>query len=485
MDRKRKIKATHVKKVAPKKKEPKKAKEKKGDKERKEYAYSKLEDIMTVKDGRLYLYAVLQDCSSCYFAKSCEKYICVGKLIDSTVHKGAKHEMLSVTFFSRNKDELPSPSKVGSIIRIHRGETHEHNKKLQLNCDVDIKAAWLLFDPTEGNVPIAYTGKHYTWVEKDNDRLKEIRRFAKEYFAKHELESISLKEAAKSSPNDFDPVVLVLDIKKKKNKTVFKLCDDEKCVKLKVERDDFDYIAPQDVVRIRSANYVAGDKGLKKLVLNDYSRILKIPKEYKTAKNLLEALKGKKVPEDIKSLIDVYIPQTDKETVITTIKDKKQAKAVALKDLYAEAAKGKNKLFKISVNVIEVGPKDPKEWIWVHDTKTKENLKPEEVFGKGKTGTLPAGKEYYYKMQLYVKDKSVMDDTNMYIVFLCTIDGKGSEFIDIGLNKDKVTEEHYKTLKNIYKKMTRPWNVLDLVVEAVEVAGGQIVYFVVDTVLKI
>jgi len=480
MDRKKKIKATQVKKYPPKNKKSKKLKE---IKKRTEYVYSKLEDMMTLKDGRLYLYAVLLDCSSYYFSKEADKYLCVGKLIDSTVHDGAKHEYLSVTFFARNKDELPMPSKVGSIIRIHRGETHDHKKKLQLNVDVDIKAAWILFDPTEGNMPIAHTGKNYSWVEKDNDRLKEIRHFAKEYFAKNEVASISLKEATKKQPKDFDPILLVLDVKKKDNKTIYKLCDDEMSVKLVVEKGDFDYVGPQDVVRIRSTNI--DPKDIKYISINEYSRILKIPKEYKSVKVLHDTLKAKKVPEYIKNLIEVYTPLVDKENVITTIKDKKRVKGVALKDLSREAAKRENKLFNILANVIEVGPKNPHEWIWVHDTKTKENLKPQEVFEKCKVASLPAGKEYYYKMQLYLKDKSVMNDTNMYIVFLCTIDGKGSDFIDVGLKKDKVTEEHYKTLKNVYKKMTRPWNSLDLIVEAVEVAGGQIVYFIVDTVLQI
>jgi len=480
MDRKKKVKATQVKKVAPKKKKPKKPKE---IKKRAEYVYSKLEDMMTLKDGRLYLYAVLLDCSSYYFSKEADKYLCVGKLIDSTVHDGVKHEYLSVTFFARNKDELPMPSKVGSIIRIHRGETHDHKKKLQLNVDVDIKAAWILFDPTEGNVPIAHTGKNYSWVEKDNDRLKEIRRFAKEYFAKNEVASISLKEATKKQPKDFDPILLVLDVKKKDNKTIYKLCDDEMSVKLVAEKGDFDYVGPQDIVRIRSTNI--DPKDIKYISINEYSRILKIPKEYKSAKALHDALKTKNVPKNIKNLIDLYTPLVGIENVITIITNKEKPKTVSLKDLHHEAAKKKDTLFRILANVIEVGPKDPHEWIWVHDAKTKENLKPQEVFEKDKVASLPVEKEYYYKMQFYLKDKSVMNDANMYIVFLCTIDGKGADFIDIKLKKDKITEEHYKTLKNVYKKMTRPWNSLDLIVEAVEVAGGQIVYFIVDTVLQI
>lgn len=92
---------------------------------------------------------------------------------------------------------------------------------------------------------------------------------------------------------------------------------------------------------------------------------------------------------------------------------------------------------------------------------------------------------YYFKMQLFVKDKSVAKDSNMYTLFLCSVEGKGQEFINIDLGKDYPTEETFKKLKKIYKMITRPWLEMDLVVEAVEVTGNQPVCFIVDTELSI
>ncbi|MEI7563929.1 MAG: hypothetical protein WCJ39_10280 [bacterium] len=479
MDKKRKLKATKAKKVIPVKKAVAKKERIPKSKARKEYVYEKLQDFIGEEKDRLYLFAIIQEISSPYLMN--DKFVCCAKLIDKSVHPGADNEFLSATFFARSRDEIPQPTKVGSIIRIHRGWTREHHKAMQLNVDVDIKSAWLLFDPTEGALPIGQTGKTFTWVEKDNARLKEIRQFAKEFFAKNELTAISLKEAM-DKPKDFDSICLVLDVKKKDDKVRYLLVDEGKIAKLTVDQGRFPSVGPQDVVKMRSANY--DDKEFKTLKFEAYSNMQRIPKEYLMSKNLHNSLKGKKVPEEIKSLLEVYTPEVDKENIITKTSNAK-AKAVSLKDLLAEAAKGKQKLFKISANVIEVGPKDSNEWLWVHDTKTKELQKPDEIFGKGKATALPAGKEYIYKMQLYVKDKSVLTDSNMYIVFLCTIDGKGSEFINIGLKREKPTDMHYKALKKIYAAMTRPWNTLDLIVEAVEVAGGQSVFFIVDTQLKI
>lgn len=480
MDKKRKLKATKAKKVVSVKKVVAKKERKAKRTARKEYVYCKIEDCIGEEKDRLYLFAVILDISAPY--KCTDKFICAAKLMDKTAHPGANNEFLSVSFFASSRDELPQPTKIGSIIRIHRGYTRNYKNGVQLNCDVDIKSAWLLFDPTEGALPIAQTGRNFTWVENDNARLKEIRQFAKEYFAKNVLTTISLSEAMNKQPNDFDPICMVLGVKKKDDKVRYLLCDEGKFVKLTVGQGRFPSVGPQDVVKLRAAYFV--DKECKAIKFELYSNMLRVPKEFLNAKNLHTALKGKKVPEEIKSLLEVYTPEVDKEKMITKVSNK-TAKTVALKDLLAEAAKGKQKFFKISANVIEVGPKNSKEWLWVADTKTKKLMKPEEVFGKSNLVTLPSEKEYVYKMQLYVKDKSVISDNNMYIVFLCTIDGKGSDFINIGLKREHPTENHYKALKKIYTAMTRPWNALELCVEALEVAGGQSVFFVVDTQLTI
>jgi hypothetical protein len=479
-DKKRKIKLPKEKKHVLKKKELKKPKSKES-KPREEYVYSKIDDFVDDEKDRIYVYATFLACSGIYHAA--EKYLCVAKLIDDSVNPKAGKKFISCTFFARNKDEIPKPSKIGSIIRIHRGYTHEYKKNYQLNCDVDIKSAWIMFDPTEGSLPVAHSGKSYTWVGKDDGRLKEMRRFSKDFFGKNELDAVTLSAAMKKEPKEFDTLALVLDVKKKEKEVSFLICDEEKWVKLKADKERFPTIGPQEVVLIRAAEFQ--QKGFTKIHMKDWGNMMIVPKEFASAKNLHALLKGKKAAEEIRSMIEVYTPQLEKENIITKVLKEKTAKVTPLKDLVAETGKGKQKLFRISCNVVEVGPKNPEEWLMVHDTKTKEMLKLEEVFGKGKGNALPAGKEFYYKMQLFVKDKSKTEDQNMYIIFLCTIDGKGSEFFNIGLKKEKPTEAQKGKLKKIYKAMTRPWNTLDLIVEPIEVAGGQTVFFIVDTQLNI
>ena len=93
--------------------------------------------------------------------------------------------------------------------------------------------------------------------------------------------------------------------------------------------------------------------------------------------------------------------------------------------------------------------------------------------------------EYYYKMQLFVQDKSVKNDTSMYTIFLCTLEGKCANFIKTDLGRDYPSDKTLAELKRIYKTLTNPWVVLDMMVESVEVASKQPVYFLVDTTLTI
>ena len=113
--------------------------------------------------------------------------------------------------------------------------------------------------------------------------------------------------------------------------------------------------------------------------------------------------------------------------------------------------------------------------------------KLDDILIKGKKGKceLPKGMEYYYKMQLFIKDRSATTDSNLYIVFLCTMEGKGEEFFGTKLGTEVPTDQTLKELKRLYKTLTRPWTAIDFMVEAVEVASKQPVFFLVDTALTI
>ncbi len=419
------------------------------------------------------------------------KYLCTMKLIDDTINPEAAGksapESFSATFFAKTAAELPQPTKAGSIIRIHRGQTKKFKETTQLNCDVNIKGAWVLFDPKDGVTPVATSGKRFTFTAEDKSLLNSVRDFAKKYFGKHELTGVTLTDAAKSKPKDFDTICFVLDIKKKEKMQRVRLCDADKIVKLDIPLARQITFSPHEVVRLRSANYF-NDGSFKYLTLSEFSNILRVPENYRSAKLLLERIKGAKASEDVRAQVAIYTPHMGAPLVATKILNThKQNTPTQLKDIfYGDGLKGQ-KYFRLRGNVVEICPKDPKEWICVVDKKTQKQYKLDDVLVKGKKGKmeLPKGMEYYYKLQLFVKDRSVTSDNNLYIIFLCTLEGKGAEFFGVKLDQEGPTEAVLKELKRVYKTLTRPWAVMDFMVEAVEVASKQPVFFLVDTALTI
>ena len=398
------------------------------------------------------------------------------KLLDPSVD-----EPMTATIFAKTAAEIPLVSKVGSIIRLHRAQTKSFKKAFQLNCDVEIKGAWILFDPADGVTPVKESGVKHTLTTDDKALLTEMRKFGKNYFGKHELKAVTLKEA-EAKPKDFDVVCMVMEVKKKGSINKVKLCDSEKVVKLDVPVSKNLVVAPGEVIRIRSANYT--DKKCDTLDLNEYSNVLRVPMEYKSAKELKSSVEGGKASEKVKSKLAVHTPHLNAPMVGSKIVDAhKQTKAVALKDLFAGTA-GKGKFFKIHVNVSEISPKSPKEWIGVYEKKTKKQMTLEEAFKGKKTGKLPAGMEYFYKMQLYVQDKAVKD-TSMYILMISTLEDKCPDFVKLDLGREYPTEKAFNELKRIYKALTNPFVTLDMMVEVHEAGGKQPVFFVVDTALTI
>ena len=450
---------------------------------------------MEDEKDRVNLYAIVLDCSAPYFMEKTSKYQCTLKLIDTTINPGEKKgtNYITATVFAKTEAEIPQATKVGSIIRMHRAQTKKFKTRIQVNCDVNIKGAWILFDPADGVTPINESGSNYTFNPEDKNILKDLRKFGKEFFANHDLSGITLEEALEKKPKDFDTLCLILDIKKKGAVDHVKLCDAGKVVKLDIPKKRCLTVAPGEVVRIRSANYV--DEKTDILELNEYSNILRIPAEYKAAKELMKAVNAGKASDKVKSKLVLHTPHLNAPMTGSKITEShKQTKAVALKDLFAGSiAKSGQKFFKIHVGVTEVGPKNPKDWICVTDKKSKKQyfyyrshrrFTLDEVF-KGKKGKLPAGMEFYYKMQLFVQDKSVKNDTSMYIVFLCTLEGRGADFIKLDLGHEYPTEKTLGELKRIYKTLTNPFVTLDMMVESVEVASKQPVFFAVDTTLTI
>jgi hypothetical protein len=436
---------------------------------RKEYKYVKLTELLKEEKQRVYLYAVVLDSSAPYYLGSIQKYLCTVKLIDDTVNpksKAGKVPLISTTIFSQSKDGIPEAIKMGSILRIHRGDTKKYEKSFQLNCDVNIKGSWVLFDPTESFTPIAYTGQTYSFGEDDKKRVKDLRKFT-ESFLKAEDMTEAASFGAKKGELDF--IGLVLN-RKSDEKAHDKLAvfDGDEFLKISIPKDRYTTIAPQDIVRIRGLVRKGND-----FIVNEYMNIIKVEGDYATAAEFQKKLENAKKDKDVAEKLEMYVPVTDKPRVVSEVLDKK-AKLTSLKELFGmDASKLKEKHYRVSVNVLEIGPKDPKSWLVPIDAKARKQY------------SLPESVTHYYKLQLFSKDASAPEDHNIYTLYVCTIDGKGKEFIPLPSGKSKKGEKGPKELKRVYNVLTKPWITLDAIVEGVSAAGGVPIFFVVDTKLTL
>ncbi len=447
---KRSLKKT---KSTPKDKGTKGASPRKGELKRGVYIYSKLKDLLNKEEERVNVYALVLGSSSPYYHTTLKRYLCTMKLIDETLNpeeagKG-KHGYLTVTAFANTKGNIPQPTRVGTIIRIHRGDTKKYEKSYQLNCDADIKAAWALFDSNEGFTPIQHTGHTYTFIDDDKKRLKDLRKFGEKFFKSFDIEQAS---SIGDKGKEVDMMCVLLSRKKKDKEEKVTLFNGEEFVKIHMHAGTYDKIAAGDIVYVRAAKERADH-----YTLNDFSSILKVPKEYKSAveltKRVEKAKKNKKFSEKLEELTH----DTDKVTLASEVLDSSIKKVSNLKELFSlDLAKTKAKKFRVKVNVLEIGPKDTASWIQPAEGKKKP----------------------YYKLQLFVKD-TTSEDSNIYVLFLCTVDGKGVEFFP---GKGK---QNAKELKQIYKKLVKPWVTLDLLLEGVPVSGGSPTFFIVDTKLNL
>lgn len=209
------------------------------------------------------------------------------KLFDSSLNP-EKATPMTATFFAKTAAEIPHVTKVGSIIRLHRVQTKPYKKTFQINCDVGIKSAWVLFDPIHGTSPIDESGKDHTFTPEEKVLLADARKFAKTYFTRNELKGITFKEAERKRPEDFDVICYVKDVKKKGTNSKVTLTDGDKTVKLDVPSTSKLALVTGEVVRVRSADFVS--KKSETIELNEYSNILRISDEYKSAKELLKKI---------------------------------------------------------------------------------------------------------------------------------------------------------------------------------------------------
>eukprot|EP00826_Nyctotherus_ovalis_P005399 TRINITY_DN11216_c0_g1_i7.p1 TRINITY_DN11216_c0_g1~~TRINITY_DN11216_c0_g1_i7.p1 ORF type:complete len:238 (-),score=56.62 TRINITY_DN11216_c0_g1_i7:59-772(-) len=229
------------------------------------------------------------------------------------------------------------------------------------------------------------------------------------------------------------------------------------------------------------------DKKYDKIELNEYSNVLKIAEEYTSAKQLMKEIKSGKTNDKMKSKSNMRCACTQQLSApivgsrIDTVH--KKLKKVLLSDLFEISGdKLSQKCFKVHINVREVRPKSPREWIWVYDKRSKRQTPLSEAFKDKKR--LPSTSTPFYKMQLYVQDKDSKDG-DMHILMVSTLGDKCPNFLSLKLGRAYPGERELNELKRVYDTITSEFVRLKLAIEIREIVRKQPIFSVIDTVLTI
>eukprot|EP01022_Parablepharisma_sp_SALTPOND_P008771 TRINITY_DN136884_c0_g1_i1.p1 TRINITY_DN136884_c0_g1~~TRINITY_DN136884_c0_g1_i1.p1 ORF type:complete len:322 (+),score=51.61 TRINITY_DN136884_c0_g1_i1:165-1130(+) len=274
-----------------------------------QYPYMKIEDILEEEGDRLNLYGVVLDSSAPHYVEKTGKYIAIMKLIDGTVNPASsskKEDYLTAVFLADAEHLVPCVTQVGNIVRVHRGRTKKAKGTHELSCAVNGVGAWTVFDLNGSTKAVSQSGKTYTFTQNDKEELSEIRKFAKNFFKKHELDKMSLSEGAKKKPDDFDTLCVVLESVKGKARSLT-LCDEQKVVKLEIPKGrEVPRLEEMGVVKIVSAEY----KDKATLTMNEYTNVMKVPDDFMSAKEIVKEVKGKGAAKEIKKKIKEVSKQT-------------------------------------------------------------------------------------------------------------------------------------------------------------------------------
>jgi len=288
------------------------------------------------------------------------------KIIDSTINPNnsasLNPEYLTITFFSRIKDEMPQVTKVGSIIRVHRGMTRLYYGSIQINCDTGIKSAWTLYDQWEGIIPVKKSSFSYTFVHEDKIRLEQIRLFTQKFFSLFNMSALICY--TRTNKTDIDRIAIVLERRSLGLTEKLRLYDGNLFFVLKIPIRSFPEIGPKRVVYIRGMKV---DKG--KFTREEFTGFLIIPEHHISAIKFVKKIRKKLAKNlELRKKVLQYIQISDQfdanwEIVMSKVENN-DLPFIQLDNLFHltnDVVHGKK--YKIKICPIEIGPQNPADWL--------------------------------------------------------------------------------------------------------------------------
>jgi len=337
---------------------------------REPYTYSALVNAITFREQKFNVYGVVLDASAPYLPEYNPKYMCMIKLIDDSVNPlhPVPYNFIQLTIFDSNRAKVPFITTIGSILRIHRADHSIHERIHQLNCDVGIKGAWVLWHHSESAIPIAHSGRTFTETPQDQARVINLRKWARTFFKNHHMPGIPLAIADREGRRNFDLLVYVLEVREKGDFVVARVCDEHNVRKINVPKGPMEHISPCEVVRVRAC-FWQEFSGKRRIVLIEPSLILEVPKKYAASKILRKAINGSKSPETAKA-VKLFTPRMPYE-IVTEITKGKSPRIFELCAIFMPKKKCKGTRYRVQVEIVKIyGSLD--DWVQIINKQTNK-----------------------------------------------------------------------------------------------------------------
>lgn len=244
------------------------------------YEYEKLSDVKRHPNyDRLNTFGIILDASLPYYLKDLGKYLCTVKITDETLMNdevNCQKRYVNVTIMSNSYDmSIPIISNIGDILRLHRCNCTTFEGDAQITCDTGIKGAWTIFYKAPPNKPTSSSSGliyHSTITREDLDRARKLSKAFYDYYVigKHMI----IWE--KPEPGEVDLICMIIKVSDDKDNPTMKqftITDFINTYDIDVPITRFMDRMLFAIVRFRGLSLKKG-----KLILNDYSNILYLPK---------------------------------------------------------------------------------------------------------------------------------------------------------------------------------------------------------------
>jgi len=463
-----------------------------------------LSDFVQFADEKITtpVFGVIIDATRIYYRPQNNKYASMMKIIDptwfTTTHPPEFAPFVKVLFMSKTKTEVPHAKLLGSIIKFEGGLV----RIMQESTAKTLMFSWDATNPIcKWSLISENNFAHYAQQKTiygthlmssclkpiEIECLKFIQSFAKTYITeKIFIELTQNLAVARAQNKEFDVVARIIKINPNKlatkGYTIYKLLDHTDKAYLYIEEKvalDFTNLQLKDFILLKGLHYT--DLVSQKIEFIEHGNALVIPEysslvhEYQKMMNTFVEGMNLESSLDEKSYLNPY----DASVVLNSYLNFTPLRDVTgVKGIYG-------KKYRIKVFVVDIGPKDIKEWVkgFCPNCCKYFSIKNEDT-ERLLCRICRKDAKLVYQVQLFVKDKELRDYPSICRLLLYTHNGKGTEFFD---NEQPANcyknEKMYKKLTGIYKMLTHFNVYLDCVVEKMKADQNSFLQ-ICDTIVK-